>query len=180
MRPSEVSADAQLERRLETISGLLARTLDAHRLDDELWALIVTRVFGQAAPANAWLREDDLRLLGGLDSSMCLARTVLPGWRLRLICRPGERAVAYCDRWGCWPGPSMAADAPLAVCAALLRAVLAEARHTSKRRDRTSFSHWLGIAWASPRVLTEKILQHARPEGSNTEPCRSAVRRGCT
>lgn len=72
MRLAEALADDQIQRRIEILSGLLARTLDAHQLDDELWALIVTRVFGHAAPANAWLREDDLRLLGSLDSSMCL------------------------------------------------------------------------------------------------------------
>ena len=71
MRPPEIMTKAQLDRRCEVISGLLARALDAQRLDDDLWALIVTRVFGQPAAANAWLREDDLRLLGGLDSSNC-------------------------------------------------------------------------------------------------------------
>lgn len=176
MRPPEIMTKAQLDRRCEVISGLLARALDAQRLDDDLWALIVTRVFGQPAAANAWLREDDLRLLGGLDSSICLARAVLPNWRLRILCRPGVRPVAYCDRWGCWPGPSTAADEPLAVCAALLRALLAEARHTSRWHDRTSSTHWLAVAWAIPRALGDKIQRRSRSRRLGIEPCPSAVR----
>lgn len=176
MRLAEALADDQIQRRIEILSGLLTRTLDAHRLDDELWASIVTRVFGHAAPANAWLREEDLRLLGSLDSSMCLARTVLPNWRLRLICRPKGRPVAYCDRWGCWLGPSTAEDEPLAVCAALLRAVLAEARHTLRRRERASVVHWLGVARTGPRVLGEKIYRRMRSGRLDIESCHSAGR----
>lgn len=176
MQLPEHSADAQLKRRLEVVSGLLPRILHAQQLDDELWALIVTRVFGHPAPANAWLQGDDLRLLGSLDSSMCLARTVLPSWRLRLICRPGEHPVAYCDRWGCWPGPSTAADEPLAICAALIRAVLAEARQVSRYRSSMAFTRWLGVAWASPRVLGDKTSQRPRSEGLGIEPCRSVTR----
>lgn len=179
MRLAKALADDQIERRVEILSGLLARILDADRLDDELWALIVTRVFGHTAPANAWLQEDELRLLGGLDSSICLARTVLPDWRLRLICRPGGRPVAYCDRWGCWPGPSTAADEPLAVCAALLRAVLVEARHTLRRRQRGSVVRWLGVARTGPQVLGEKLLGRTRSGKLDLGACHSAARRGC-
>lgn len=157
------STDAQTEKRREVISGLLAQTLDAERLDENLWALIVTRVFGQQGPAIAWLQEDDLRLLGGLDASMCLARTILPDWRTRLICRPGERPIAYCDRWGFWLGPSVAADEPLAICAALLRAVLAVTQSRSRRRRLIPLTWWMGIVGATPHRLGLGILRRPRP-----------------
>ena len=158
-----VSTDAQTEKRREVISGLLAQTLDAQRLDEELWALIVTRVFGQPGPAISWLQEDDLRLLGGLDASMCLARTILPDWQIRLICRPGQRPIAYCDRWGFWLGPSVASDEPLAICAALLRAVLVVTQSRSRRRRLNPLTWRMGIVGATPRRLGLGILRRPWP-----------------
>jgi len=125
---------SQAEMRCEVLPGLIARTLEAQRLDEELWALIVTRLFGQPSPCIAWLQEDELRMLGDLDASLCLARTILPTWCVRLISHPGKRPIAYCERRGWWLGPSSAADEALAVCAALLRAVLAVARFESRPR----------------------------------------------
>lgn len=115
----------QMSTRARTIEDLLARTLGADRLDEHLWAHVVTRVFEQPELVHAWLHEDEMRLLGGLDASLCLAKTVLPGWRLRLRIGTGQRPEACCDRPGYRLGFIAGADEPLAVCAALSNALLA-------------------------------------------------------
>lgn len=115
----------QMNARARTIEDLLAQTLVADRLDEHLWAHIVTRVLEQPESVHDWLREDEMRLLGGLDATFCLAKTVLPGWRLRLRAGTGERPEACCDRPGYRLGFMAGADEPLAVCAALSNAILA-------------------------------------------------------
>lgn len=115
-----------VEDRHKVISELLTRTAAAGQLDEDLWAMIVTRSFGHPAAAIQWLKEDELRLLGGLDACLALIRANLPGWRVRLVCRDKARPRASCDRWGHWPGPSEGATEGLALCTALLRGLLSE------------------------------------------------------
>ncbi|AWI91984.1 hypothetical protein C0214_27280 (plasmid) [Methylobacterium sp. DM1] len=123
-RPSPPRSDAEDRHRI--ISELLTRTAAAEQLDEDLWAMIVTRSFGHPDPAIRWLEEDELRLLGGLDACLALIRANLPGWRVRLVCNGKARPRASCDRWGHWPGPSEGATEGLALCAALLRGLLSE------------------------------------------------------
>lgn len=123
-RPSPPRSDA--EDRHRVISELLSRTAAAEQLDEHLWAMIVTRSFGDPDPAIQWLQEDELRLLGGLDACLALIGAILPGWRVRLVCSDKARPRASCDRWGHWPGPSEGTTAGLALCTALLRGLLSE------------------------------------------------------
>lgn len=124
--------------RAQIINDLLSQTLAADCLDERLWALIVTRSFGHPEPVRAWLRHDEARLLGSLEASMCLARTILPGWRIRLHSGARQRPKACCDRTGCRLGFVYGSDESLAVCAALLKAVLATSQRSSTRGQMVS------------------------------------------
>lgn len=122
-----------MTRQAQVIADVLSQTIAAERLDEHLWAHIVTRVFGEKEAVLAWLREDELRLVGGLDASLCLARTILPGWRIRLETGHGQLPKACCDRPDYRLGHVEAADESLAVCAALLGAMLAIAEKNTCR-----------------------------------------------
>jgi hypothetical protein len=117
----------------QIIADAPSRTLAVRRLDELLWAHIVTRSFGEQQAVLAWLREDEVRLLGGLDASLCLARTILPGWRIRLQVEAGQPPKACCDRPGYRLAYVEGADESLAVCAALLGALLAVAQRSATR-----------------------------------------------
>src|SRR4051794_493899 len=108
--PTPSTTATPMNARAEVIADLLSQARGADRLDEHLWAHIVTRVFGQPEPALAWLHEDEIRLLGGLDASLCLARAMLPGWRIRLRTEAGRRPEACCDRPGYRPGYVNGAD----------------------------------------------------------------------
>lgn len=131
--PTQPTAARHMIQRAQTFRDLLSRTMAADRLDEQLWALVVTRAFGKPEAVRAWLRNDESRLLGGLDASLSLATTILPSWRIRLHSRAGLRPQTCCDRRGYPLGFVDGADPSLAKCAARLRALLAAFQQASSR-----------------------------------------------
>lgn len=112
-----------LELLLEKVEGGRA----GDRWPTDVSDAVTAALFGPDWTLADWGPVRDA-LNGSVDAALALAEKVLPGWQCSMIDRWGEKDLAYASlRKLGEPGPfnSDAATIPLALCAAILRALIA-------------------------------------------------------